>query len=98
VLGAAAGTGVQAVTKLAPAQLPAESTLSLRLETPLKVIPLQQAQSAGPDFPQDPFSSDDRPVLKQRLDTLPDANTPGSSPTSNKGSQQAPSPLQPPHN
>jgi hypothetical protein len=101
VLGAAAGTGVQAVTKPAPAELSAESTLSLRLETPLKVIPsstLQQAQSAGPDFSQDPFSSDDRPVLKQRVDTLPDASTPGSSPASNKGSQLAPSPLEPPHN
>jgi hypothetical protein len=37
VLGAAAGTGVQAVTKPAPVELSAESTLSLRLETSLKI-------------------------------------------------------------
>ena len=101
VLGAVAGTGVQAVTKPAPARLPAESTLSLRLETPLKVIPssvLQRVQSPGPDFSQDAFSSNGHPVLEHRAGSpLPDANTntPGTSPTSDKGSQQAPSP---PHN
>jgi hypothetical protein len=98
VLGAAAGTGVQAVTKPASAELSAESALSLRLETPLTVIPsstLQRVQSAGPAFSQDSFSSDDRPVLKHRAGSpLPDTNTntPGASPTSNQGSQQAPSP------
>jgi len=98
VLGAAAGTGVQAVTKPVPAQLPAESTLSLRLETALKVIPsstLQRVQSAGPVFSQEPFSSDDRPVLKHRAGRpLPgtNTNTPGASQTSDKDSQQAPSP------
>jgi hypothetical protein len=101
VLGAAAGTGVQAVTKPAPAKLSAESTLSLRLETPLKVIPssaLQRVQSPGPDFSQDPFSSNGHPVLEHRAGSpLPDTNTntPGTSPTSVKGSQQAPLP---PHN
>ncbi|HMH05725.1 MAG TPA: BON domain-containing protein, partial [Terriglobales bacterium] len=63
VLGAAAGTGVQGVTKRAPAQLSAESTLSFRLETPLT---LQRVQSADPDVSQGIFSSNDRPVLKQR--------------------------------
>ena len=97
-LGTAAGTGVQAVTKPASVELSAESALSLRLETPLRVIPsstLQRVQSAGPDFSQDSLSSDDRPVLKHRAGSpLPDTNTntPGASPTSNKGSQQAPSP------
>ena len=95
VLGAAAGTGVQAVTKLAPAQLPAESTLSLRLETTLKVIPSSTLQRAGPDFSQESFSSDDRPVLKHRAGSpLPDTNTntPGAGPGSDKDDQQAPSP------
>jgi hypothetical protein len=98
VLGAAAGTGVQAVTKLASAELSAESTLSLRLEAPLKVIPssaAQRVQIAGPPFLQEPLSSDDRPALKHRAGSpLPDTNTntSGASPTSDKSSQQAPSP------
>jgi hypothetical protein len=98
VLGAAAGTGVQAVTKLASAELSAESTLSLRLEAPLKVIPLsaaQRVQIAGPPFLQEPLSSDDRPALKHRAGSpLPDTNTntSGASPTSDKSSQQVPSP------
>jgi hypothetical protein len=79
VLGAAAGTGVQAVTKSASAELSAESTLSLRLEAPLKVIPsaaAQRVQSAGPPFLQEPLSSDDRPALKRRAgNPLPDTNT-----------------------
>ena len=74
VLGAAAGTGVQGVTKRAPAQLSAESTLSFRLETPLT---LQRVQSADPDVSQGIFSSNDRPVLKQRSTSqLPDAEPP----------------------
>jgi hypothetical protein len=98
VLGAAAGTGVQAVTKSAPAELSAESTLSLRLEAPLKVIPsaaAQRVQSAAPPFLQEPLSSDDRPALKHRAgNPLPDTNTntSGASPTSDKSSQQTPSP------
>ena len=39
VIGAGAGTGVQAMSKAAQVQLPAKSTLSFRLETPLTVIP-----------------------------------------------------------
>jgi hypothetical protein len=98
VLGAAAGTGVQAVTKSASAELSAESTLSLRLEAPLKVIPsaaAQRVQSAGPPFLQEPLSSCDRPALKHRAgNPLPDTNTntSGASPTSDKSSEQAPSP------
>jgi BON domain len=97
VLGAAAGTGVQAVTKSAAAELSAESTLSLRLRAPLKVITssaAQRVQSAGPPFLREPLSSDDRPALKHRAGSpLPDTNTnaSGPSPTSNKSSQQAPS-------
>ncbi len=97
-LGAVAGTGVQAVTKPASVELSAESVLSLPLETSLKVIrssTLQRVQSAGPDFSQDSLSSDDRPVLKNRAGSpLPETNTntPEASPTSNKGSQQAPPP------
>jgi outer membrane lipoprotein SlyB len=73
VLGAAAGTGVQGVTKRAPAQLSAESTLSFRLETPLT---LQRVQSAEPES-QGIFSSNDRPVLKQRSTSqLPDTEPP----------------------
>jgi hypothetical protein len=74
VLGAAAGTGVQGVTKRAPAQLSAESTLSFRLETPLT---LQRVQSAESDVSQNIFSSNDRPVLKQRSTSqLPDTEPP----------------------
>jgi len=97
-LGAVAGTGVQAVTKPASVELSAESVLSLQLETPLKVIrssTLQRVQSAGPDFSPGSLSSDDRPVLKHRAGSpLPDTNTntTGASPTSDKSSQQAPSP------
>lgn len=97
-LGAVAGTGVQAVTKPASVELSAESVLSLQLETPLQVIrssTLQRVQSAGPDFSPDSLSSDDRPVLKHRAGSpLPDTNTntTGASPTSDKSSQQAPSP------
>ena len=98
VIGAAAGTGVQAVTKRAPAQLRAESTLSFRLETSLKVIPssaLNRGQSVAPSYSREPFSSNDGPVLKHRVGSqLPDtnANVPDARRTSNKDSQQAPSP------
>ena len=57
----------QAVTKRAPAELHAESTLSFRLETPLTLPP---AQSVGPKSSQD-SSLLDRPVLKRRPDNLP---------------------------
>ncbi len=87
VLGAAAGTGVQAVTKPASAELPAESTVSFRLETPLQVIPLSIGQLAG-------SASDHRPTLKLRS-PLPTTNTNTSAgPTAGKGSQQD----LPPHN
>jgi nitrite reductase/ring-hydroxylating ferredoxin subunit len=52
-------------------------------------------QRAGPPFLQEPLSSDDRPALKHRAgNPLPDTNTntSGASPTSDKSSQQGPSP------
>ena len=87
VLGAAAGTGVQAVTKPASAELPAESTVSFRLETPLQVMPLSNGQPAG-------SASDHRPALKLRS-PLPTTNPHTSaSPTAGKAPQQD----LPPHN
>jgi len=65
-LGGAAGTGVQALTKPPTAELPAESTLSLRLESPL-IMPRSTT-------PQD--YAHDRPVLKERLDSAPAENSP----------------------
>jgi hypothetical protein len=82
VIGAGAGTGAQAATKAAQVQLPAESTLSFQLRTALTVAPsstLQSPQGTGPGSMQDPFSSDDRPVLKRRPGSQPsdtDTNTP----------------------
>jgi hypothetical protein len=77
VIGAAAETGVQAVTKRAPAELRAESTLSFRLETPLT---LPRAQSVGSNSSRD-SSLSDRPVLKRRLDNLPPDSGPGADAT-----------------
>ena len=94
MIGAGAGTGVQAATRAVPVQLRAESALSFRLETPLTVIPsstLQQAQGAVPGSPQDPFSADDRPVLKRRPGSPPpeqDTNTPSTNSPSDKGSPE----------
>jgi BON domain len=69
-LGAAMGTGMQAVTKRASAELAAESTLEFRLETPLTL----QVPSTRTDLGQGSFSSNDRPVLKQRS-TIPLSDT-----------------------
>ena len=70
MIGAGAGTGAQATSKAPQVKLPAETVLSVRLQSPLSVIPsatLQRAPNRGPGDPQDPFSSDaDRPVLKRR--------------------------------
>jgi BON domain-containing protein len=92
MIGAGAGTGVQAAGKAPQVELPAESMLSFRLETPLTVEPsssLQRTQSAGSDSAQDPFSSDDRPVLKRRPGSPPpdpdmDRDTPAASPPSDQ--------------
>lgn len=87
MIGAGAGTGIQGRAKAAQVQLPAESMLSFRLEAPITVVPsstLQGTQSAGSDS-QDPFSSDDRPVLKRRPGgppPEPDADPPGVNPPS----------------
>ena len=75
VIGAGVGTGAQATGKAPQVNLPAETVLSFRLQSPLTVIPsstLQRGQATGPGSPQDPFSSDDdRPVLKRRPGSPP---------------------------
>ena len=74
MIGAGAGTGAEASAKAAQVELPTESMVSFRLETPLSVVPsstLQGTHSAGPDSSQDPFSSDERPVLKRRPGSPP---------------------------
>jgi hypothetical protein len=79
IIGAGTGTGVQAAGKGAVVQLPAESMLSFRLQTPLTVIPassLQHAQNNGPDSSSDPFPDDFRPVLKRRPGSASPETTP----------------------
>ena len=75
MIGAGAGTGAQATSKAPQVKLPAETVLSVRLQSPLSVIPsstLQRASNRGPGDAQDPFSSDaDRPVLKRRPGSAP---------------------------
>ena len=99
MVGAGAGTGVQASAKPSQVQLPAEAMLSFRLQAPLTVVPsdtLQRTPGAGPDS-QDPFSSDDRPVLKRRPGSRPaesDTDDPGgnSSPDQNPPDDSTPPP------
>jgi hypothetical protein len=72
MIGAGAGTGVQAAGRGAVVQLPAESMLSFRLQSPLTVTPastLQRGKNADPDSSSDSLSDDDRPVLKRRPGT-----------------------------
>jgi BON domain-containing protein len=87
MIGAGAGTGVRAASSEAAVQLPAESTLSFRLQAALTVIPastLQRGKNVDPDSSSaDPFSDDYRPVLKRR---------PGSAPPETNGSAGGPSP------
>ena len=87
MIGAGAGTGVRAASREAAVQLPAESTLSFRLQAALTVIPasiLQRGKNVDPDSSSDdPFSDDYRPVLKRR---------PGSAPPETNGSAGGPSP------
>ncbi len=88
-LGGAAGAGVQALTKPVTAELPAESTLSLQLESPLKLMPsptTPQAQNAGQGLSQD--QPHDRPILKERLNSTPAENTSRSSRTSDGRSEE----------
>ncbi len=88
-LGGAAGAGVQALTKPVTAELPAESTLSLQLESPLKLMPsptTPQAQNAGQGLSQD--QPHDRPILKERLDSTPAENTSRSSRTPDGRSEE----------
>ena len=86
MIGAGAGTGVQARGKGAVVQLPAESILSFRLQAPLTVTPgstLQREQSADHDSSSDSSSDDDRPVLKRRPGSVPAGGT-----TSDEGRTQ----------
>ena len=87
MIGAGVGTGVRAASREAAVQLPAESTLSFRLQADLTVIPastLQRGKNVDPDSSSDdPFSDDYRPVLKRR---------PGSAPPETNGSAGGPSP------
>jgi hypothetical protein len=99
MVGAGAGTGIQASAKPSQVQLPAEAMLSFRLQAPLTVVPsdtLQRTPGAGPDS-QDPFSSDDRPVLKRRPGSRPadsdtDAPSGNSSPDQNPPDDSTPPP------
>jgi len=55
-LGGAAGAGVQALTKPVTAELPAESTFKLQLESPVRLMPsptVPQAQNAGQGLSRD---------------------------------------------
>lgn len=64
-------------------ELPAESVLNFRLEEPITVMPsstLRGMQSSGTGSASDPFSSDDRPVLKRR------PGSPSSDPATPEGS------------
>ena len=79
MIGAGAGAGVHAAGRGAVVQLPAESMLSFRLQSPLTVTPastLRRAQNADPDSSSDSFSDDDRPVLKRRPGSVPPGTTP----------------------
>lgn len=78
MIGAGAGTGVQAAGRAAVVQLPAESTLSFRLQAALTVTPastLQRGKNVDPGSSSDSFSDDDRPVLKRRPDSAPPGTT-----------------------
>jgi outer membrane lipoprotein SlyB len=58
VIGAGVGTGAQATGKAPQVNLPAETVLSFRLQSPLTVIPststLQRGQATGPGFHKTP--------------------------------------------
>ena len=78
MIGAGAGTGVRAAGRGAVVQLPAESTLSFRLQAALTVTPastLQRGKNVDPDSSSDSFSDDDRPVLKRRPGSAPPGTT-----------------------
>ena len=82
-IGAGVGTGVQARSKASPVELPAETVLSFRLNSPLEVeaaSTLQSAPGTAPGSSSDPFPND-RPVLKRRpgsgtADPAPEATPP----------------------
>jgi hypothetical protein len=65
MIGAGAGTGVRAASRGAMVRLPAESTLSFKLQADLTVTPASTLQR-GKNVDPYSFSDDDRPVLKRR--------------------------------
>jgi hypothetical protein len=65
MIGAGAGTGVRAASRGAMVRLPAESTLSFKLQADLTVTPASTLQRGKIVDPYS-FSDDDRPVLKRR--------------------------------
>ena len=87
MIGAGMGTGARAASSGAVVLLPAESTLSFRLQAALTVIPastLERGKNVDPHSSSaDPFSDDYRPVLKRR---------PGSASPEANGSAGGPSP------
>jgi len=88
-LGGAAGAGVQALTKPVTAELPAESTFKLQLESPVKLMSpptAPQAQNAGQGLSQD--QPHDQPVLKERLDSTSAENISRSSRTPDGRSEE----------
>ncbi len=74
MIGAGAGTGVRAASRGAMVRLPAESTLSFRLQADLTVTPASTLQR-GKNVDPDSFSDDDRPVLKRRPGSAPSGTT-----------------------
>jgi BON domain len=99
MIGAGAGTGVQAKAKPPEVQLPAEAMLSFRLENPLTVVPASTLQGMqGSDPSQDPFSSDERPVLKRRPGSRPaepDTDQPGADSPSDRNPPEDSAPPEP---
>jgi hypothetical protein len=74
MIGAGAGTGVRAASRGAMVRLPAETTLSFKLQADLTVTPASTLQR-GKNVDPDSFSDDDRPVLKRRPDSAPSGTT-----------------------
>ena len=74
MIGAGAGTGVRAASRGAMVRLPAESTLSFRLQADLTLTPASTLER-GTNVDPDSFSDDDRPVLKRRPGSAPSGTT-----------------------
>jgi hypothetical protein len=72
MIGAGAGTGVRAASRGAMVRLPAETTLSFKLQADLTATPASTLQR-GKNVDPYSFSDDDRPILKRR----PGSTSPG---------------------